>query len=419
MRTSFLPLLVSLILLHSGEAVASSVSEDACRTPFASFSASMGNLGFPVRLAQGRATISMPQLHTCFSASGGILAYEADLKDYQGDFDAGWAGIHLEASRLKLFLVGGKASFPDETHILHNKPRYILNDGSGEGLSGMVSYRFSRWFGLAATGGYIDGSFASGDLYYFYGRPSSIRLRGGTISLLGPLGSSLTFVGGKLHVDVQSNEDIKLGEGELTLNGILLGTDFRFGKSRHRLSLTAGYLQLEYLAGVLATPETQNYVFFPYVRIAGTSNGTMHVALGNLFYSYRGAHLSAFLDVGVLVCINDSLAANYRYTYKHTIFFDGTTHIGRVIFPGYGGNFILLGKGSLSYTFSLSHVLVTLSCSKLFGFVTDPSVFRKQKDNKSSSEPSSSSSSDDDSSFMDTLLFLLKTGTFLSVCISF
>lgn len=413
--TSFRSLLVCLLLVVPGKAGASAVSNDACGLPFASFSVSMGNVGFPVRLAQGRATISMPQAHTCFSAYGGILDYESDLKDYQGSFDAGWACLHLETSRFTLSFDGGKASFPDETHILHSKPRYMLNDGSGEGLSGLVSYRFSRWFGLAAAGCYFDGSFASGDLYYFYGRPSDIRLKGGTISLLGPFRSSLTFLGSRLHVDVQSNEDIKLGEGEATLNGVLLGKDFRFGESRHQLSFTVGYLKMEYLAGVLATSETQDYAFFPYKRIAGTSNGTMHLALGNLFYSYQGTRLSASLDVGVLVCIDDALAANYRYTYKHTIFFNGTTHIGRVIFPGYGGDFISFGKGSLSYTFSLSHAQLTLSCAKLFAFVADPSAFRSQQNDASSAE----SSSDNDPSFWDMLLFLLKTGTFLSVRVSF
>ena len=380
----------------------------------ASASTSIGDLGFPVRIVQGNVSVRFPLFDACLSASGGMMDYEADLTDYRGTFESGWARILFSAPRLSLSLAGGKASLPGDTHILHKQPRYVLKDGSFEGFYGHVSYRCASWFSLSSSLWHLDGSFRSGDMYYFFGRPSPVKADGNTLTILGPWQTSLTFLRCRMQGTMLSYQDIPMGRGNATAKGIWVVKKFGSDSSRHKLSLLLGYVRMEYQADIIATTETQDYVFFPYEEIAGTSTGTMHFAIGGSSYSFQGKRLAASLDIYALACIGDSLHADYHYTYKHTIFFDGSTHVGRIIFPGYEGTVIPFGKGSLSYTCTLPHAQITFSCAKLFAFALGPA----SPTHKSSSE-SNTSMEQDDSDFMETFLNLLRLGTFFSLTISF
>lgn len=363
---SCLPLSASLVpwddgALHFNE-------RDIEGIPSLELNGTAGNVYFPVYLARGAANVFLDQGRTLIGVRGGLLTFDADLDKYEGTTRSGWGNVVVSSPSFSATLLGGTILFPDDMHILKHKPRFVLEDGSFDLFHASIAYRASRNFGISAAGLYLDGAFESGDLYYFYGKPTDLETYGGSVALHGPWRTSFLAFGGRLHGTITTEEDKELGAEGGKAFGWIVRKAFGSETDVHHGSLFVGYGYGAFDAEVAATPETQTYFFFPYRKFSGDADVHVHCILGGMSFSRDGKRFGYGIDLMGLFCFNEDLQADFDYTYKQLWPWDGSRHWGGARLKEGSHTGLLIGKAYASYQLPvISRFSIKLTFVKYFG----------------------------------------------------
>lgn len=266
--------------------------------------------------------------NSSLSFSGGFLGANPSLDEFSSDFYSGFGKINLSSSKLSFSEGVFVSSFPGKTMIQTGKPKFILEDGDFLGTFASISYRFSENTNVSVSGFAESGGFDSGDLYYFFGHPDSLLICGGNFFASLPFKINLSlFLGSvefKIRADNTENKT-NLGNASGNVFGFYAEKGFSSRNKRHFFDAKLFFSYADFFGRAKATSETQDYVFFPYEKILGRSDGFFSLCGLGFSYEYSRHFFSFGFDSFYAFCLKSVINFDYNYTYKKNLLFDGSS----------------------------------------------------------------------------------------------
>ena len=372
-----------------------------------------------------------PKKRRAFSIGGRYLYANSDRADLNGALRLGYADTAFESGFFKVRAGGGAFAIPDELKILSGTPRFSVADSSGlfAWTGGKADFRlFEKDWNISADFLFGKANVASGDMYYFYGRPDNFLLFGGKASVAAPFGISFFALAGGLFVDVNTSEDASVGSLSASLCAFYLAKEFELPLADgFSIKPFAGYARLRANGSGWLTSATQTYSFFPYRYVGGGFDEEAHfVSAGTSFFVKKGG-FKFTLDFVYLFCFQNNYSGSYAYQYKKSIFFNGSSDTGSLDMPDVAGSHLFAGIMEASYRFKVhKHFVPTIKLTKMIAAAILSQDTLDFLDGASSSystvsvPPSSpAASSSGGSSTMETIKSALLSGTSVSVKIEF
>ena len=323
---------------------------------------------------------------------------------------------------------GGAFSFPDEVRVLNGKPHFILSGLSGFGvtLGGTVDFFIlKKKFKLDADFFWGKSNVDSGDMYYFYGKPTEAILWGGKTMVSIPHDFELFFIGGSFSMDLDTAKNISVGEFGASVCALLVARKFELScLDAFSIKPFFGYAYFSAFGDASLTSESQTYSFFPYKHVGGNFEGNLHFISAGNFLEFKKNGWGFSFNLIWLFCFGNSIFGEYSYQFKKNLFFDGSSDGGNLPLPDASGTHLFAGKMEVSYKFLVGkNFSPTVRVTKTVGAVV---LNREVKDflatassSYSTVSSSSADSSTDSSSTSEILKKALLSGTSISLKINF
>lgn len=290
-----------------------------------------------------------------FKVGGRHLYGNSDRSKVNGQLEYGSADFEFSQDSFVLRTGFSSFSFPDELKIFDEKPRFSIAEESGNALffGGDLNFLlFDEDWKLSSDWLFGNANAQSGDLYYFYGKPDNFFLFGNKTRIQMPLDFELFLLGGAIDFDIDTNEQIKVGDANLRLISAFVAKKFflPFGDD-FTFKPFLGYAWLSVSSGAFLTSATQQYMLFPYKAAGGNIDERFYfISLGNSL-EFQKAGFIFSLDFIYLFCMKNSASGNFAYKYKKTAFFDGSSDSGDLDLPDAAGMHVFAGIMEASYKF--------------------------------------------------------------------
>lgn len=344
-----------------------------------------------------------------FNVEGVFLNGKSDRKQFNGNLDFGSVFVGFENNRFSANSRISSFNFPDELKILDGKPSFKIFDSKGFLWNFGGRYAINSDFCLKANFLLANANSNSGDLYFFYGKPDELFLFGGKISIEIPLDFEIHSIFGKMDFELQTNESINIGDLDSNLISLFLSKKFCFNiGSESHTKIYLGYMHLDLLGNCFVSNNTQTYALFPYKYAEGNISETLHfLSMGNSFY-YRKRNFNIGFDFFYFLCTKNDFNGEYKYQYKKSLFFDGSSGGKKLSLPNVEFCHIFAGDFNISYKFEIAkHFQPTLEFNKVIAGGILNNDTKKFLNSTFSSKSTISSDSNSNSIFNDIMKILL------------
>ena len=381
------------------------------------------------RLSTGLSICSnQPKKRCDISLGARCLNANSDRTDFNGALHFGLVDAAFSKSFFEVRARFGAFKIPRALKILSGEPRFSLNDSGGlfASTGGTIKFHlFDKEWKAGADFVFAKANVASGDLYYFYGRPDNFLLFGGKAEFEAPFGISFFALGGALSADLTTNDDIGVGNLAASLCALYLAKKFQLPVADcFYIKPFAGYVRLSANGSAWLTPANQTYPLFPFKYAGGDFDSQMHFLSAGFSFDVKKGGFEFSLDFVYLACVKSEFSGKYAYKFKNNLFFDGNSGADAIFFPDTAGSHLFAGIMEASYRFNIhKHFIPTIKLTKVIAaaILNDETIdfingaFSSYSTVSGPSSPSSSSGP----STTEIIARALLSGTSLAVKIEF
>lgn len=322
-----------------------------------------------------------PQERHSISLGAQYLYGKSDRTDFNANLHFGSINTIFSKDVYQVKLGFSAFSVPNSIQILNGKPRFILKDSNG--IFGVIGgkvkmYLFEKEWSVSADFLFGNANVASGDMYYFYGKPNNFVLFGGKSIITAPYEISLFLMGGALSIDLDTNENTKLGNIDASIFALFLAKEIQFQLADFfSIMPFVGYAHLYANGSAKLTSANQTYSLFPFKYIGGCFDEEMHFLSAGTSFIIRKGGFNFSLNFLYLFCVKNNNSGSYSYQYKKNLFFDGSSDAGELFLPDAAGSHIFAGILEASYKFSVhKHFMPTIKITKIIAAaILSPETF--------------------------------------------